>query len=840
MTSAVSTASTLTPPAGGTDGTPGASAQHQGTRFRAGVVIRLAAPAVLTAIGLLIPCLALLVSGISLVGGAEESTGYRYFYSLRLLYTPDERPWLPQGHPMTIIHIGVQALLTAVGYSPWQILPRMNIFAYVGAVLPHLATAAALTWAVLPLRHLAGRLLVAAVLVAANTDASLGLGYHLLLPDYYSWIPSLAMLVLGCCLRITGAGWRPSWAWVAGLGALAGLLVAFKITLVALAAPPLCLLLARWPRRRTVPLVLLLVGALSLAVWVGIVWLASMGSLEATERFFLNLLKFGSSQHQQPRSDLLTWAVRLIRGAPHGLTRLSVALPFLLATSTILLRPRYVSGALYAGSVASAVVLWLRFDQTTMVEVTNLTVMTVVVWVVRVGAPAVAAWAARSQMPLHLSLPGGTASLSRWGLPALTIITVTVAGSNLLQAVAVERPLFAEADATEAAVDQFTTEEPGRIAILILGNDHRPMTRDSAIFKGGTNVAESSFWGISPLVRDLVPERHYFFPAAELKPPIDVSPFQYLLFNSLEPPERVKVTTDRLASTFGLSLIGFTCPMHVQMPQAARVQWGCRRTPDASIEEHQGEIGYAPDALTLEAGAPVATRSGSRAPQKVGDAVFSAATGEIWRRDGGGAFTRLLGRPGQQVRIDGLGMWLPERRAMAGVTGQFDGTHWTLDPITPQSVNTNPSLRMRPDRSIRGWDISNRDRLTVERGHEAGAPDDDGWLSIRSRAAGTEISVRTSLDMGRLRGAPIIAAVTARSIGGGSAHLRLRDSGAPAGSDGEDVRAMEPGVKDTLLLHLEPEQIRGRRIELVIEMDDAETGAGLDIWQAELIAGRLP
>src|SRR3990167_8631772 len=56
-------------------------------------------------ISLAITLFVLNANGISQIGFNEESIGYRYFHSLRLLYGEHEFPWLPQGQLIGLIHM---------------------------------------------------------------------------------------------------------------------------------------------------------------------------------------------------------------------------------------------------------------------------------------------------------------------------------------------------------------------------------------------------------------------------------------------------------------------------------------------------------------------------------------------------------------------------------------------------------------------------------------------------------------------------------------------------------------------------------------------------------------
>src|SRR5437899_12691834 len=84
--------------------------------------------------GSLLALLAILATHhLTLTGMTEESTGYRYFYTLRMLYGRGERPWLPQGQLPGLTHLLIQAGLTLSGFSPTSLFPRIDLFAYLAA-----------------------------------------------------------------------------------------------------------------------------------------------------------------------------------------------------------------------------------------------------------------------------------------------------------------------------------------------------------------------------------------------------------------------------------------------------------------------------------------------------------------------------------------------------------------------------------------------------------------------------------------------------------------------------------------------------------------------------------
>ena len=99
---------------------------------------------------LLCPLLVLAVRGTSLAAFTEESTGYRYYHSLRILYGDHERPWLPQAQGVGLTHFAIQLLLAAVGLPPTLLRPRIDLFAYMATALPLVTTGIVFAWAVKP------------------------------------------------------------------------------------------------------------------------------------------------------------------------------------------------------------------------------------------------------------------------------------------------------------------------------------------------------------------------------------------------------------------------------------------------------------------------------------------------------------------------------------------------------------------------------------------------------------------------------------------------------------------------------------------------------------------
>src|SRR6266508_576345 len=147
------------------------------------------------------PMVRLTAEGLSLVNVAAESVGYRYCNSLRIRYGVDDRPWTPQGHLVGLVHLGLQALLTAFGFPPTQLEPRLEWFLLIGTALPHLLLIPSFLWTVRPIGSPLAPLILAAGYVLMAWERAAGGGWHLAGPDYYPWSGLAALVSIGWMVR---------------------------------------------------------------------------------------------------------------------------------------------------------------------------------------------------------------------------------------------------------------------------------------------------------------------------------------------------------------------------------------------------------------------------------------------------------------------------------------------------------------------------------------------------------------------------------------------------------------------------------------------------------------
>ena len=73
-----------------------------------------------------VPCVSLVLTGAA-PALFEEAIGYRYFYSLRVLFG-EERPWVPQGHTLGLVQHVLQLLLSGLGFSLDDTSLRIGVF----------------------------------------------------------------------------------------------------------------------------------------------------------------------------------------------------------------------------------------------------------------------------------------------------------------------------------------------------------------------------------------------------------------------------------------------------------------------------------------------------------------------------------------------------------------------------------------------------------------------------------------------------------------------------------------------------------------------------------------
>ncbi len=258
----------------------------------------------------------------------EESVGFRYFHSLRILYGA-ENPWLPQGQLPGILHIAIQKSLTFAGHPVNEFFPRVDLFSIWAVTLPLLLAGISYYWATKPLRTYFTSTIFAVVFLACFFSPRFQDGW-MLLPDYHIWMISLAMVAIGWVIRLmsqTDQNFTINTRVALLLGLYAGACLSVKVTLFTYPLSIGLLLLsldvkfkemikfstkskssasAVWPViSKKIFIFTLVSGSTALLTWSTVLLIYYQGNASIIPEHFVNLFKFTDSQVQLIRSNNL-------------------------------------------------------------------------------------------------------------------------------------------------------------------------------------------------------------------------------------------------------------------------------------------------------------------------------------------------------------------------------------------------------------------------------------------------------------------------------------------------------------------------------------------------------
>jgi hypothetical protein len=115
-----------------------------------------------------------------------------------------------------------------------------------------------------------------------------------------------------------------------------------------------------------------------------------------------------------------------------------------------------------------------------------------------------------------------------------------------------------------------------RVAFLEPDNSYRPLTIDSGIFKGGSNILEGPQFARSALVRAMFPHRWYFTesPAYYSSAPIDLRSFGAVVFvvrKGLDPGPQAQLALMR--AHYGAGLSGLTLRDNIDFGSQEFLVW---------------------------------------------------------------------------------------------------------------------------------------------------------------------------------------------------------------------------------------------------------------------------
>jgi hypothetical protein len=490
---------------------------------------------------------------LTLTGACEEGLGYRYFYTLRLLYDTDGYIFLPQGHLMDLAHQTLHLILTALGYSPTALLPRIDIFSYCSIGLAHFLAALAFLGMSRRVPSLFARLsLVMLVLVPLyNVPIS---GFNVILePDYMLWILPLMLVTAGSVFRVVSDGPKPwsqrdSWALAGLVAAALGLKATLLIYPIALSV----VLLVK--RRGFQASFVQAVTATVLGVlgWLLIILIYYHLHWDFLVRYFTDEARFGSSV--RPDVSYLGWFRQVVVHG-HWLVRCSVLLPFAMVGLLMVVRNRtqvsVILGAL-AGSLIYHLFLFFRDTPVTWFEAGNFLVFAVAIV---------------CYQPFLLS----ASPARRVIMGAVVIAVATQVFDGLAYMHRYYIPYLITLNQAQAAAAKSLERYNDRIAFLYPDNSYRTLTVDSDIFKGGSNILEGPYFGRSGLVRGMFPYRSYF---AAAHTALDLNSYRAVVFvvrkgMDPEPPGQLSL----MKAVYGPSLSRLTLRDNIDFGSQEFLVW---------------------------------------------------------------------------------------------------------------------------------------------------------------------------------------------------------------------------------------------------------------------------
>jgi hypothetical protein len=236
----------------------------------------------------------------------EESVGFRYFHSLRILYG-HEYPWLPQGQLSGILHIVVQKALTLFGHPIDEFFPRIDLFSTWCVVLPLIMASGIYYWTTKPIKSLFLQAVFAIIFLGCFYSPRYQDGW-MLLPDYHIWIISLSLLAVGWCLRTLTK--NPLFYDFTNKSAIlfgiyAGLCLSVKVTLITYPATIGLMILALNRRYLTLARLSLISVPITFIVWSAVLLVYYQGKFSVISKHYLSLIQYTDSQVQLIRDNSL-------------------------------------------------------------------------------------------------------------------------------------------------------------------------------------------------------------------------------------------------------------------------------------------------------------------------------------------------------------------------------------------------------------------------------------------------------------------------------------------------------------------------------------------------------
>lgn len=495
-------------------------------------------PALLFGVATLMPIAWIALHGWTLTGTNEESVGIRYFYSLRALYDPSTYLFVPQGQTIDLLNKLIQLLLTAIGFPPTQVFPRIDYFCYLSVAAMQVFNVACFVWMALAIQKLTGQLVAVVIWLAIICSENFSFMYALFQPDYIAVEPGIAMLAAGAILRtVQGASLSPRR--LLTFGAMIAFALATKFTLVLFPAAAFghALLLERsWSRSFFSTAI---VGGLGITGWF-VTWFADYGFNFSFAILALHQLVDFVSTGGGFTPPTISWPKWLMNRVADGpiLKSIVYAMPVLSTTTLLLITSRQRAALivpLFIAVIVSSCLLYKRDYPITLMETALLTL--------------VFGWCVASKIVLQM-MP---APWPKYAAAIIFTLAIPVSFSSYsnVSSIAISNGH----NTVEQSLLPSVSPEGLRQLWLVPENSDRPLSVHSAIMKGGGG---SDRWlnPDSPLMRRMFPSLSFGSSYNHDRYPIDLRNFDRIYFTFAGD---LISEVARVARLYGLDLGAWKC-----------------------------------------------------------------------------------------------------------------------------------------------------------------------------------------------------------------------------------------------------------------------------------------
>lgn len=492
------------------------------------------------------------LTGISLTASMEESFGYRYIGSLRVLYG-DEDPFLAQGHLPSLLHLPIQSFLDWLRHPTNEIHPRIDRFGVIAILMPIVLGGITMALLLHRLPNVAFRFSVALATLAVVYAPPMNFTW-LTRPDYHLWALTIAFGSTWQWLRLadTKAHAAPRWREAIVLSISIGAGVSVKLTYALFWLPHVALYLYRC---QSPALMIRFLGSTIIGatlVWIGFLFLY-YGDISAVAKFLRDLGYFlGTQRSTLAKQSGLDLFSLLSSALPNPLQSLALLPVLAIATAAFYWTQQgYRMAAIGFGlsTIAGLMAAMQRPYWGTFIESQLLALMalTALSWLSIKSAPGI--------------------FQNRWRLCAPALIVLIIFGGCALSLQVVHGikdfyKLNSDYQVANAELEKSILHAEGKVALLSGNNAYRITSIYGGICKGGSEIFAPHL-GLSTYTQKLFPNLWCGLVPGKIRE----DSFSLLIFMQLK-TESFSDALQRTSSFFQFQPSAITCDKSIKTVNA--------------------------------------------------------------------------------------------------------------------------------------------------------------------------------------------------------------------------------------------------------------------------------